>query len=217
MIKDINGVPINNQRLEYLGDAVLSLTIAHDLYMKFPHKDEGDLTKIRSQIVNRHRLNQIAFNLGLDELIKTRPKYELENTHIPGDALEALVGAVYLDLGIKQATKFIRKKIVSNKINISELAETNTNYKSIILEWGQKYKYKIEFTAEAFDFSVPEFAERETFLAKIYADGKLIGQGKGVSKKEAHQNAAYQAFKYVSDTSKFRLKNSKKKRLVVND
>ena len=209
MLRDKSGVPLNNQRLEFLGDAVLSLIIAHDIYLLFPQKDEGGLTKIRSQVVNRHILNQIAFNLGLDKLIKTRPIiYNLANTHIPGDALEALIGAVYMDLGIKQASKFIRKKIISNRINISELAETDTNYKSLILEWGQKYKYQIKFDTEPFLCTVPE---RETFLAKVYANNKLIGEGKGANKKEAHQNAASQAFEYVSDKSKF---NIKKKRYV---
>ena len=195
LMKDNNGVPLNYQRLEFLGDAVLDLTMAHDLFVKFPNKDEGALTKIRSQVVNRHNLNQIAFNLGLDKMIKTQPRYNLMHTHIPGDTLEALIGAVYIDLGIKKAKKFILKKIISNQINISELAEINTNYKSLVLEWGQKHKYQINFDTEAYLSNVPE---RDSFLAKVNANGKLIGEGSGKNKKEAHQHAAYQAFEYIS-------------------
>jgi len=196
MLKDDNGVPLNNERLEYLGDAVLGTTIAHDLFVKFPNKDEGQLTKIRSRIVNRSNLNTMACNMGLDKLIQTKPRNIVAKTHIPGDALEALIGAIFLDLGSKYAQKFIRKKIIAEQINLSEIIETDTNYKSLLVEWGQKYKYDIHYITE--EFSSPMY-ERLSFKAQVFANEMPIGEGKGNAKKEAQQNAACKAFETLRE------------------
>ena len=194
MQKDDNGNPVNNQRLEFLGDAVLGITLAHDLFVKFPDKDEGKLTKIRSRIVSRHYLNEVALKMGLQKLIKTQPVYNLPNTHIPGDTLEALTGAIFIDLGIKQAQKFIRKKIITDKINLAAIGENDSNYKSLLLEWGQKYKYEVNFDTEEIHFHNKKF-----FKSKVIVNETLIGQGKGVTKKEAHQNSAFNAFQLLKD------------------
>ena len=198
--KDSKGHYLNNERLEFLGDAILGATIAHDLFLRFPYKDEGGLTKIRSRIVNRHNMNQIAMNMGLDKLIQTQPLIDLAQTHIPGDTLEALIGAIYMDCGEKKAKQFIHKKILSKQIDFSKIIYTDTNYKSLLIEWGQKNKCEVHFMTEEYHYPV---FDRETFIAKAYIDGTLIGDGTGASKKEAQQNAAYKAIQTVSDSNDF--------------
>ena len=198
--KDSKGHSLNNERLEFLGDAILGATIAHDLYLRFPHKNEGVLTKIRSRIVNRHNMNNLALKMGLDKLIQTQPVIDLAHTHIPGDALEALIGAVYMDLGEKKAKQFIYNKILSEQIDFSKIIYTDTNYKSLLIEWGQKHKYAVHFMTEEYHFPT---LDKEAFIAKAFIDDTLIGEGKGASKKEAQQNAAYEAIKAVNKKSGF--------------
>ena len=195
MVKNQKGIPLNNERLEFLGDAVLGETIAYDLFIKYPDKDEGLLTKIRSRIVNRSNLNNIALKMGLDKLIKAKPHSNIPFTHIPGDALEALIGAIYVDQGSKTARKFIRKKILSEQIDLDAIVDTDTNYKSLLIEWGQKYKYEIKFVTE--EFSNHNLPDRESFIAKVYAGDILLGEGKGNTKKEAHQHAACDSFDMI--------------------
>ena len=195
MLKDNNGFPLNNQRLEFLGDAVLGTTIALDLFIKFPDKNEGFLTIIRSRIVSRKNMNNIAINMGLNNLIQSIPPNKLNDTHIPGDTLEALIGAIYFDLGSKTAQKFIRKKILSEMIDLNEILRTNTNFKSHLIEWAQKYKYEIHYITE--EFSNP-LHNRKYFTAKVFVNDNLYGEGKGNSKKEAQQNAACKAFEVIT-------------------
>ena len=196
MLRDQNGFPLNNERLEFLGDAVLGTTIALDLFNKFPDKDEGFLTIIRSRIVSRNNLNAIALEMGIDNLIQTKPPNKIDNTHIPGDALEALIGAIYLDLGNRTASKFIREKILSEQIDLTEILEKDTNFKSHLVEWAQKYKYEINYVTE--EFSNP-LHNRKTFKAKVYVNEELFGEGKGNTKKEAQQNAACKSFDTIRD------------------
>jgi ribonuclease-3 len=191
MLRDERGTPLNNERLEFLGDAVLGNTIALHLFNKFPDKDEGFLTIIRSRIVSRTNLNDIALKMGIDKLIQTKPPNKINNTHIPGDALEALIGAIYLDLGNKTASKFIKNKILSEQIDLKEILKKDTNYKSHLVEWAQKYKYEINYVTE--EFSSP-LINRKTFKAKVFVNEILFGEGKGNSKKEAQQNAACKSF-----------------------
>ena len=195
MLKNEKGIQISNERLEFLGDAVLGETIAYDLFIKFPDKDEGHLTKIRSRIVNRNNLNNISLKIGLGKLIQAKPLSNIPFTHIPGDALEALIGAIYIDLGPKNARNFIRKKILSEQIDLDAIVDTDTNYKSLLIEWGQKYKHEIKFVTE--EFSNHNLPERETFIAKVYAGETLLGEGKGGTKKEAHQHAAFNSIDLI--------------------
>ncbi len=194
MRKDENGLPVNNERLEYLGDAVLGAVIAHELYLRFPHKDEGALTKIRARIVNRNNLNRQAMRLGLGKLIKTQPLADLAQTHIPGDALEALIGAIYLDRGYFKAREFILNKILDDQISLNDIFENDSNYKSILIEWGQKNRCDIHFNAEEYNNN-----NEVTFLAQACVNNVVMGQGKGTSKKEAQQNAAEEALNNVAE------------------
>jgi ribonuclease-3 len=194
MRRDDNGMPVNNERLEYLGDAVLGAVIAHELYARFPLKDEGALTKMRARIVNRTNMNRQALRLGLAKLIKTQPLADLAQTHIPGDALEALIGAIYLDRGYFKAREFILNKILEDQPNLEDVFETDSNYKSILIEWAQKNRCEIYFDAEEYINN-----HELTFLAHAYVNNVVMGQGKGTSKKEAQQNAAEEALNNVSE------------------
>lgn len=194
MRRDENGLPINNERLEYLGDAVLGAVIAHELYLRFPHKDEGALTKMRARIVNRNNLNQQALRLGLGKLIKTQPLADLAQTHIPGDALEALIGAIYLDRGYFKAREFILNKLLDDQTNLENVFENDSNYKSLLIEWGQKNRCEIHFDAEEYTNN-----HELTFLAHAYVNNVVMGQGKGASKKEAQQYAAEEALNNVAE------------------
>jgi len=194
MRKDQSGQPVNNERLEFLGDAVLGSVVAHELFKRFPHLDEGSLTKMRSRIVNRNNMNRIALKMGLDKVIKTQPLNDMAQTHIPGDALEALIGAIYMDLGHEKATTFIYRKILSEQTDFSVIAENDTNYKSLLIEWGQKNRCSVHFVTEEYPDQLPGGVG---FIARALINHQIMGEGKGASKKEAQQNAACQALDNV--------------------
>lgn len=187
MMKGHNGQLVNNERLEYLGDALLGAIVAHELYIRFPHSDEGMLTKVRSRVVNRTNMNRLALELGLCDLIKTQPLTDIPNTHIPGDALEALIGALYLDKGYKAVAEFVVKKIINQTTDLHATFDSDTNYKSVLIEWGQKNKREINFvTEECFNSTEGE----DTFISHIYVDKELVGSGRGASKRDSQHKAA---------------------------
>lgn len=185
---------INNERLEYLGDAILGSIVAEVLYELYPHKNEGFLTKTRSRIVNRSLLNSIAHQMHLQVWVKTKSLNDIAQTSILGDALEALIGAVYLDKGYIKCKQFVVEKILNQYIDIRKIANKDTNYKSLLIEWGQKHKQSVNFITEELH-GLSEDAIK--FKAKAFTDEKLLGEGEGVSKKEAQQNAAKQAIKNI--------------------
>lgn len=178
----------SNERLEFLGDAILDSIVAEYLFKKFPFKNEGILTELRSRIVKRDTLNDIAFQLGLSELMNMGNGSKT-NKSILGNALEALVGAVYLDYGYEKTKTFIEKKIILPFIDIDELTSTTDNYKSLLLEWGDKEGKEIIFTI------VKEEKHKSftDFYAEVIINEKKKGKGKGNSKKRAEQAAAESA------------------------
>lgn len=194
MNKEHNGQLVNNERLEYLGDAILGAVVAHELYIRFPNKDEGVLTKIRSRVVNRSNMNQLALRIGLGELIKTQPLTDVANTHIPGDALEALIGALYLDKGYVAATRFISRQIIDQTDRLEDVIESDSNYKSLLIEWGQKNRSDIDFVTEEYSNSDET---QNSFISHIYINKIHTGTGKGISKKESQQQAASVALSKV--------------------
>lgn len=200
MCKDKLGQPLNNERLEFLGDAVLGSVVAHELFRRFPCLDEGLLTKMRARIVNRNNMNHLALKMGLDKIIRTQPLNDLAQTHIPGDTLEALIGAIYMDLGHKKATSFIYRKILSEQTDFSKIAEHDNNYKSLLIEWGQKNRCSIYFVTEEYPDQLPGGLG---FIARAVVDHQIMGEGKGTSKKEAQQNAACQALENASKFQEF--------------
>jgi len=184
---------INNERLEYLGDAILDSVVAEYLYHKFPDKDEGFLTQMRSKIVNRENLNTIAVKLGISNLVVSRVSNE-NHRSIYGDALEALIGAMYLEMGFQKTKRLILERFVQNNISIVKLLETETDFKSRIIEWGQKHKKSVNFTSyEEFD----EGQNGMVFITHLIVVDEIMGRGMGVSKKDAEQNAARQALQLI--------------------
>jgi ribonuclease-3 len=181
---------VNNERLEYLGDAMLGAIVANELYKHFPNKDEGFLTKTRSRIVNRNRLNDIALKMGLGEWIDAQSKIDIRQTSILGDALEALIGAVYVDKGYVSCEQFVVEKLLNVYVDMKAVARKDSNYKSLLIELGQKHKKSVHFITEEKHLSDDL---TPTFIARAAVEGEVIGQGEGYSKKEAQQNAAKNA------------------------
>jgi ribonuclease III len=193
---DYLGNPVNNERLEYLGDALLGAIVADYLYNRFPGKDEGFLTQLRSRIVNRSFLTQLTFKMGLNQFVSSNTSNINETSHIYGDVFEAFIGAIYLDNGYEAAKSFLIKKILSEYVNIYELERSDTNYKSQLIEWGQKNKKNVEFNT----INNPSTGtSKPPFISEIIVDGEIAGRGEGFSKKEAQQNAAQIAISKLTD------------------
>lgn len=192
--KDSNGSFLCNERMEFLGDAILGAVIAHELYRLFPDEDEGVLTKMRSRIVNRTLLNQVGLQMNLDQIIKIQTQVNLAQTHILGDAVEALIGAFFLDHGYYKTRIFILEKIITPHFNIFEIALKDSNYKSLLIEWGQRKKLNVVFLIDQLE---AEGHLSNVFKACVKINGEIFGEGLGNSKKEAQQNAARIAYKKV--------------------
>ncbi len=189
------GNAVNNERLEYLGDAVLGAVIADFLYNRFPNADEGFLTKMRSKLVNRAILTSLTCEMGLNNFIDSNASAAVDKSHIPGDTLEALIGAIYLDKGYKAANYFITKRILSKYVDLHEMEQLDLNFKSRLIEWSQKNKREVKFdTVEEY----PGSGKQPRFISIVEVDNKTTGKGVGSSKKEAQQNAAREAIKKLS-------------------
>jgi ribonuclease-3 len=183
---------INNERLEFLGDAILGAIVADILYKQYSNEREGFLTNLRSNIVCRNSLNRVSQDLGLDKLIRHAGAITTgHNSFMSGNALEAFVGAIYLDRGYKYCYRFIEKQIFHKHLDIEAIAKQDRNYKSTLIEWCQKYQYKFEFSQQE---------SRDDQNAPVFHSSALVedipcGTGDGYSKKESDQNAAHQALK----------------------
>ena len=193
---DSKGNFVNNERLEFLGDAILSAIIADFLYNRFPLEDEGFLTKTRSKLVNRTFLTKLMYDMGLNVFIDSNTTKNIDSSHIYGDALEALIGAIYLDKGYVVTKYFVTKKILSKFVNLAEIEQNDSNFKSRLIEWSQKYKKELEFdTIEEFN----DKSKQPKFITVVKIDNKNVGSGTGTSKKEAHQNAARLALQKLEE------------------
>ncbi|MBO4550698.1 MAG: ribonuclease III [Bacteroidaceae bacterium] len=194
-----SGTPINNERLEFLGDAVLGAVVGEIVFHHFPRKREGFLTNTRSKIVQRETLGKLAAEIGLNKLIRSNDHNQTHNSYLAGNAFEALIGAIYLDRGFKHCKSFITKKILRQLIDIDKLAYQEVNFKSKLLEWCQRNRATLEFIllneTKAEDGS-------PLFNTKVVINGKECARGKGYSKKESHQKASKNAL--------HRLKHDKK-------
>jgi ribonuclease III len=180
----------NNERLEYLGDAILSAVIADYLFSKYPECNEGFLTKMRSKIVSRQNLNNIALKMGFDKLVILPDKAVQVKKHIYGNALEAFIGAIFTDMGFSKAKQFIIGRILIPYFDLDQLECEDSDFKSQIIQWGQKNKKEVSF--ESYEM----FADENTqpvFTATIHIMDSIAGKGMGSTKKEAQQHAARQA------------------------
>ncbi len=199
-IEDDDGKWLNNERLEFLGDAILSAVVADIVYKHFQNKREGFLTNTRSKIVSRDSMNRIGSSLGIDHMLRysvnMHAQHEAHNSNMLGNALEALIGAIYLDQGFDACYRFIRDVLIKKHIDIDKISETEVNFKSNLIEWGQKNRLPVSFEIiESFqdEQSNPVFQT----AAVLLETGEHIGIGIGYSKKESQQNAAQMAMKKI--------------------
>jgi len=187
-LKSDKGRWINNERLEFLGDAVLDAVVGDIVYCKFDGKREGFLTNTRSKIVQRETLNRLAEKIGLDKLVKcTTIRQSAHNNYLPGNAFEAMIGAIYLDRGYKACKYFIEHRIIGIYINLDKISSEEVNFKSKLLEWSQKNHFLLDFQL------VTQSHDRlynPTFETEVYIEQIAAGNGSGYSKKESQQKAA---------------------------
>ena len=185
-----NGSLLNNERLEFLGDAILEAIVSDIIYKQFPYKNEGFLSKVRAKIVQRDTLNLIAVNLGIPKLLKSQINKDNNTLNPFGNALESLLGAIYLDKGYNKTKKYVLKKILSDRYLTRNMIINGTDFKSQILEWGQKNKKEIIFSNEEM---TTNHQNEHLFFSTLTIENQKVGSGKGMFKKEAEQNAAEQA------------------------
>lgn len=184
----------NNERLEFLGDAMLGAIVGEYLFKKYPTQPEGYLTEMRSRIVRRETLNNVAMRMGMNKLVQYNNQDRgLDRSHIFGNAFEALVGAVYLDQGYSKTRTFIIRQFLHAYIDIEMIASTDTNYKNQLLNWAQRHKRQITFEA----VSEKKEGSRKAFTIGILLDGELLCSGTGYNKKHAGQEAAKKAMEIL--------------------
>jgi len=191
-----DGRPINNERLEFLGDAVIESVTSDYVFIEFPEQDEGFMTQLRSRIVSRQSLNALAVKLGLDKQVIAGAGAGLAQKHIFGDAFEAMMGAIYLDQGYEFVNRLLINNIFFRYLNIDELTRIDPDYKSRLIEWCQKGRHRIEFHSSRDEKSSPS---HPSFSATVEIDGMKVGYGSGESKKEAEQQAAYSVAHAMND------------------
>ena len=182
------GRPLNNERLEFLGDAVLSAVVGDIVFRHFEGKREGFLTNTRSKLVSRNTLGKLAQEMGIDQLVKSSDHSTSHNSYKNGNAFEALVGAIYLDRGYDACMRFVEKRILAQVINIDKVAYKEVNFKSKLLEWSQKNRVRMEFR------DLEQTKDSQTgspvFTTQVFIEGVEGCKGTGFSKKESHQNAS---------------------------
>ncbi len=184
--RESNGFRESNERLEYLGDAILGAAVADYLFKKYPFKDEGFLTEIRSRLVNRDSLNLVARKMGISVIVQFDQKNAQLQQVVLGNALEAIVGAVYLDKGFLRCKKFVIDKLIQPHLDIDVVVQTNTNHKSKIIEWTQRHSKTVKFEL----VEVKKSRNQKEFSVQILIDEEAYGVGFGLTKKKAEQDAA---------------------------
>ena len=199
-VKSDKGRLLNNERLEFLGDAILDAVVGDIVYQKFEGKREGFLTNTRSKIVSRESLNHVAEQIGLVKLIKFNTRQSAHNSYMGGNAFEALVGAIYLDRGYEYCKYFMEHRIIGQYLNLEKLSRKEVNFKSKLIEWTQKNKVVISF--ELVSQTLDEF-NSPVFETEILIEGIQACKGKGYSKKESQQIAAHETLNKIKKDSAF--------------
>lgn len=187
---DSKGHPINYERLEFLGDAILGTVIASYLFKKVPEGDEGYLTQMRSKIVSREHLNSLGKDLELIRFIKSNISKEHVSNNIHGNIFEALVGAIYLDRGYNYCHQFIYEQVIMPYVDIERLEGKISSYKGFVIEWCQKQKKKYKF--ESYEDSGNQ--SKKHFSVRVSIDGNIIAKGRATSKKKAEEIAAKRVY-----------------------
>lgn len=200
-IRTQKGSPINNERMEFLGDAVLDAIVGDIVYSHFAGRREGFLTNTRSKIVQRETLNKLAVEIGLDKLVKYSTRSSSHNTYMYGNAFEALIGAIYLDQGYNRCKQFMQDKIFKQYIDLDKMSRKEVNFKSKLIEWSQKNKFKVSF--ELIEQQLDE-QYNPIFHTEVRIEGLSAGTGTGYSKKESQQIAAEAALKRIKTDATFK-------------
>lgn len=191
-----NGGMQHNERLEFLGDAILEAVVSDILYHRFDKKQEGFLTVTRSNIVKRETLGQIAIKMCLDKLLKSACTHQNHNSYLEGNAFEAIIGAIYLDQGYKRCVWFVKERMLKPYISLDKMAYKDVNYKSKLLEWGQKYRFRVLFDLLSED---KDENGAPTFHSQVRVEGVVCGHGSGFSKKESQQVACKNALNAIKE------------------
>ena len=194
----VNGTRINNERLEFLGDAILDAIVADFLFKTFPIKDEGFLTETRSKIVSRVQLNKLSQKLGMENLIKLDQHSANHYRSFQGDAFEALIGAIYLDRGYRFTMKVVLNRIIKNYFNIDELINQEMNFKSRMIEWAQKEKKQIQFQI------VEEVGAgyKKQYIVELLINDLPVSKGQDYAIKGAEQLASEKAWNRLNSEQK---------------
>ena len=199
-LRSEKGRPINNERLEFLGDAILDAIVGDIVYKHFEGRREGFLTNTRSKIVQRETLNKLAVEIGLDKLVKYSARSSSHNSYMYGNAFEAFIGAIYLDQGYERCKQFMEKKILKNYIDLDKMSRKEMNFKSKLIEWSQKNKMEVSFEL------IEQLLDKDynpMFHTEVRIEGVSAGTGTGYSKKESQQNAARMALKKIRNDEAF--------------
>ena len=194
-LKDPTGLPLNYERLEFLGDTVLGSIISHYLYAQVPTGDEGYLTKMRSKIVSREHLNELGRDLELIKFVNSRIPNEHFGDNIHGNVFESLIGAIFLDRGYYYCEKFIKQRLIKPYVDIENLEGKIISYKSLIIEWCQKEKKEFLFDTYEDDGN----DDLKHFAVKLYINKKLISKARATSKKKAEESASKRAYYAMQD------------------
>lgn len=194
------GRPLNNERLEFLGDTVLGMAVSDIIYRRFPGRREGFLSNVRSRIVRRKSLDAIAREMNIAMLLKTAGNVKTSSNHVGGNALEALIGAIYIDKGYEAAVKFVAHKIIDPYIDLDKIAASEYNFKSRLMEWGQKTGAQIEYKLKE---THTDSHNRSSFTFELLLEGLVSGTGTGFSKKDAQQAAAGKVYKKIMTQESF--------------
>ena len=213
-VSNEKGRPLNNERLEFLGDAILEAVTSDIIFHRYERKREGFLTTTRSKLVQRDTLNRLAHETGLDTLLKKNTTGRTHNNYLGGNAFEALVGAVYLDRGYRHCHWFVSNRIIGKLVDLDDMARKEVNFKSKLLEWSQKNRIQLEFKL---DESIDTTGNSPEFRSYAILEGITAGEGKGFSKKESHQQAAKEALLKLRREPQFidRILRSKEKRTAM--
>lgn len=200
-IRSEKGRPVNNERLEFLGDAILDAIVADIVYRHFEGRREGFLTNTRSKIVQRETLNKLAVEIGLDKLVKYTTRSSSHNSYMYGNAFEAFIGAIYLDQGYKRCKQFMEQKIFRNHIDLEKMSRKEVNFKSKLIEWSQKNKMEVSFEL------IEQLVDKDynpLFRTEVRIEGISAGTGRGYTKKESQQNAAHAALVKLKEDTAFK-------------